>query len=65
MTEYIKFLRNVSCPKAHIEYCGDRCCSWLEWENENFLADEEVENDENEIDISALEVGVDYEIIQQ
>lgn len=63
--EYIRFLRKVTCPKSHSVGCGSGCCSWLEWEDEIFDWLDEVENNEYEIDISALELGVDYEIVEK
>ena len=63
----IKFLRDTTVMRANLKRCGDGCCSWTEWESEEFAAGDEVEPDDvwaGEVNLDGLEENKDFEIIE-
>lgn len=60
-TKYIRILRDCSAPLPSMWTCGDGCCSETLWDNHSIFTGEEYE--EEKIDVSGLEGGVDYDII--
>ena len=61
----IRFLKDCTAPQSYIKYCAEGCCSWFEWEDAFFVKGEEIDSEDsfNEVDISNLQVGVDFELI--
>ncbi len=61
MINYIKLLKSSSFPVNSIYFCwGGGAATENFWENREFAAGEILENNEEEIDISLLDEGIDY-----
>ena len=60
-TKYIRILRDCRAPLSYTWTCGDGCCPETRWENHSVFKGEEYEYDE--IDVSGLDGGDDYDII--
>jgi hypothetical protein len=56
----IKLLKPCSILVDNGRYCGDGCCWFAWWESENFLAGEEIDENDPRINISDLEELVDF-----
>ena len=54
----VRFLKDCSAPA--IQQCGDGCCSWPEWYNEDFVKGDEMGQDD--VEVGHLKEGEDFEL---
>lgn len=56
----VKLLQDCNVWVDNGSACGDGCCWNPWWESEEFLAGEELDEDNPRVDLSSLEEGVDF-----
>lgn len=63
MEDMVKLLKDSPIRVANVCFCGDGCCSWLEWENDTGKAGETFY--ENVFDLEGLIEGIDFEFVKE